>query len=135
MTNPSQTAILNVNICQKWIEEEKMKAIVQTGYGVPAEVLELREVEKPAPQGNEVLVKVRAASITFGDLAAVKGEPFIARLSLGIKEPKIRTPGKDVAGIVETVGPGVTHFNPGDEVFGDLSENGWGAYAEYVSAP
>jgi len=110
-----------------------MKAIVQTAYGEPFEVLELKDVETPAHVNDEVLIKVRAASITFGDLAAVKGEPAIARLSLGLKEPKIKTPGKDVAGVVEAVGPNVKQFKPGDEVFGDLSESGWGAYAEYVS--
>jgi NADPH:quinone reductase-like Zn-dependent oxidoreductase len=113
--------------------ETKMKAIIQTAYGEPSDVLEIRETEKPAPKENEVLVKIRAASITFGDLAAVKGEPFIARLSLGLKEPKLKTPGKDVAGVVEAVGPNAKQFKPGDEVFGDLSESGWGAYAEYVS--
>ena len=112
-----------------------MKAIVQTAYGEPSEVLELKEIEKPAPNGDEVLIKVRAASVTFGDLAAVKGEPAIARLSLGLREPKIKTPGKDVAGTVEAVGADVKQFRPGDEVFGDLSESGWGAYAEYVAVP
>lgn len=112
-----------------------MKAIVQTGYGEPSDVLEIREIEKPAPRGDEVLIKIQAASVTFGDLAAVKGEPFIARLSLGLREPRIKTPGKDVAGVVEAVGSGVKQFKPGDEVFGDLSESGWGAYAEYVSVP
>jgi len=112
-----------------------MKAIVQTGYGEPSEVLEIREVERPTPKENEVLIKIQAASITFGDLAAVKGEPAIARLSLGLREPKIKTPGKDVAGTVEAVGADVKQFKPGDEVFGDLSECGWGAYAEYVSVP
>lgn len=112
-----------------------MKTIIQTGYGTPLKVLELSEIEKPVPKENEVLIKVQAASITFGDLAAVKGEPFIARLSLGLKEPKIKTPGKDVAGIVEAIGVNVSEFKPGDKVFGDLSESGWGAYAEYVSAP
>lgn len=112
-----------------------MKAIIQTAYGAPSEVLEIRDVEKPAPKENEVLIKVQAASITFGDLAAVKGEPWIARLSLGFREPNIRTPGKDVAGQVEAVGSNVTQFKPGDKVFGDLSESGWGAYAEYASAP
>jgi len=115
--------------------EDDMKAIVQTGYGEPSEVLEVREIEKPTPKENEVLIKIQAASITFGDLAAVKGEPAIARLSLGLREPKIKTPGKDVAGIVEAVGANVKQFKPGDEVFGDLSECGWGAYAEYVSVP
>ena len=112
-----------------------MKAMIQIGYGVPSGVLELREVDKPVPKDGEVLIKVQATSITFGDLAAVKGEPFIARLSLGIKQPKIKTPGKDVAGIVEAVGANVREFKPGDKVFGDLSESGWGAYAEYVAAP
>jgi NADPH:quinone reductase-like Zn-dependent oxidoreductase len=112
-----------------------MKAIVQTAYGEPSEVLELKEIEKPVPKENEVLIKNQAASITFGDLAAVKGEPAIARLSLGLREPKIKTPGKDVAGVVEAVGANVKQFKPGDEVFGDLSECGWGAYAEYVLAP
>ena len=112
-----------------------MKAIVQRAYGEPSEVLDLQEVEKPAPKDNEVLIKIQAASITFGDLAAVKGEPAIARLSLGLREPKIKTPGKDIAGVVEAVGADVKRFKPGDEVFGDLSESGWGAYAEYVSVP
>jgi len=112
-----------------------MKAIVQTAYGAPSEVLELMEVKKPTPKDGEVLIRVRAASITFGDLAAVKGEPAIARLSLGLREPKIKTPGKDVAGKVEAVGTNVKGFKSGDEVFGDLSECGWGAYAEYVSVP
>ena len=112
-----------------------MKAIIQTGYGEPSDVLEIREKERPFPKDNEVLIKIQAASITFGDLAAVKGEPFIARLSLGLREPKIKTPGKDVAGIIEAVGHNVKEFKPGDKVFGDLSESGWGAYAEYVSAP
>ena len=112
-----------------------MKAIVQMGYGSPRDVLKLKKVETPNPSGNEVLIKIQAASITFGDLAAVKGEPFIARLFLGLREPKVKIPGKDVAGIVEAVGPNVEAFKPGDQVFGDLSECGWGAYAEYVCAP
>jgi len=112
-----------------------MKAIVQTGYGEPSEVLEIREVEKPAPKDDEVLIKIQAASITFGDLTAVKGEPFIGRLWTGLREPKIKTPGKEVAGVVEAVGSDVKQFKPGDEVFGDVSECGWGAFAEYVSVP
>jgi NADPH:quinone reductase-like Zn-dependent oxidoreductase len=112
-----------------------MNAIIQTGYGPPVEVLELREVERPAPKAGEVLIKVQAASITFGDLAAVKGEPFIARLFLGLREPKIKTPGKDLAGIVEAVGSKARLFKAGDKVFGELSECGWGAYAEYAAVP
>ena len=112
-----------------------MKAIVQTSYGEPSEVLEIRDVEKPTPKEDEVLIKIQAASITFGDLTAVKGEPFIGRLWTGLREPKVKTPGKDVAGQVEEIGANVTEFKPGDKVFGDVSECGWGAFAEYVSVP
>ena len=111
-----------------------MKAMVYINYGQP-EVLHLEEVEKPAPKDDEVLIRVHAASVTFGDLAAVKGEPFMVRLSLGLREPKFKIPGKDLAGRVEAVGAKVKEFKPGDEVFGDISECGWGAYAEYVAVP
>jgi NADPH:quinone reductase-like Zn-dependent oxidoreductase len=111
-----------------------MKAIVYEKYGTP-DVLHIKEIEKPVPADNEVLIKVRAASVTFGDLAAVKGEPFMVRFTLGLREPKYKTPGKDVAGDVEAVGANVKEFKVGDAVFGDLSECGWGAFAEYVSAP
>jgi NADPH:quinone reductase-like Zn-dependent oxidoreductase len=116
-------------------QESAMKAIVQTAYGEAHEVLELKEVEKPVPVEDQVLIKVHAASVTYGDLAAVKGEPFMVRLTLGLRGPKFPIPGKDVAGQVEAVGANVKQFRPGDEVFGDLSECGWGAYAEYVSVP
>jgi len=111
-----------------------MKAMVYTQYG-PPDVLKLTEVAKPAPKDGEVLVKVHASSVTFGDLAVLKGEPFMVRFSLGLREPKIRILGKDLAGEVEAVGANVKQFKPGDEVFGDLSDSGWGAYAEYVSVP
>ena len=111
-----------------------MKAIFYEKYG-PPDVLQLKEIEKPVPKENEVLIKIRAASITFGDLAAVKGEPFMVRFTLGLREPKYKTPGKDVAGDVEAVGANVKEFKVGDAVFGDLSECGWGAFAEYVSVP
>jgi NADPH:quinone reductase-like Zn-dependent oxidoreductase len=111
-----------------------MKAIIYEKYG-PPEVLQLKEIEKPVPKAGEVLIKVRAASVTFGDLAAVKGEPFMVRFTLGLRAPKFKTPGKDVAGEVEAVGANVKEFKVGDAVFGDLSECGWGAFAEYVSAP
>ena len=111
-----------------------MKAMIYTQYG-PLDDLKLVDIEKPVPKAGEVLIKVQAASVTFGDLAAVKGEPFMVRFTLGLREPKYKIPGKDVAGIVEAVGADVKEFKPGDEVFGDLSESGWGAYAEYVVAP
>ncbi len=111
-----------------------MKAMVYEKYG-PPEVLQLKEVEKPTPGDDQVLVKIHAASVTFGDLAAVRGEPFMVRLSLGLFEPKYKIPGKDIAGQVEAVGRNVEQFQPGDEVFGDISACGWGAFAEYVAVP
>jgi NADPH:quinone reductase-like Zn-dependent oxidoreductase len=111
-----------------------LKAIVYEKYGSP-DVLKLKEVEKPSPKDNEVLVKICASSINDGDDSLVKGSPFIARLSSGLLKPKYTIPGGDVAGIVEAVGRNVTQFKPGDEVFGDLGESGFGTYAEYVSAP
>jgi NADPH:quinone reductase-like Zn-dependent oxidoreductase len=114
--------------------EVAMKAMVYTRYGPPKD-LNLEEVEKPAPKDDEVLIKVQAASVTFGDLAAVKGEPFMVRLSLRLREPKYKILGKDIAGQIEAVGANVKQFGPGDEVFGDISGCGWGAYAEYVAVP
>jgi NADPH:quinone reductase-like Zn-dependent oxidoreductase len=109
------------------------KAMVYTEFG-PREVLQLREVEKPSPGENEVLINVHASSVTYGDLSGVKGEPFMIRFSLGLRRPKYQILGKDVAGRVEAVGKNVKEFKTGDEVFGDLSQCYWGAYAEYVTA-
>ncbi len=111
-----------------------MKAIVCSKYGSP-DVLEFSEVEKPIPNSNQVLVKIKAASLNYGNLVLLKGEPFLARLAFGILKPKYSIPGGDIAGIVEAVGKDVKHFKPGDEVFGDLSSCGWGGFAEYVSVP
>lgn len=112
-----------------------MKAIVYTKYG-PPEVLALREVEKPMPGENEVLVKIHAASINYGDKALVKGEPFLVRLmGYGLLKPKHAIPGGDISGRVEAVGGNVTQFQPGDTVFGDIGECGFGAFAEYVAVP
>ncbi len=110
-----------------------MKAIVYEKYG-PPEVLEIKEVEKPIPGDNEVLVKVYAASIAFGDVAMIKGEPFIARLWSGLLKPKNTIPGSDMAGKIESVGKNIKHLQPGDEVYGDLSGCGFGAFAEFVCA-
>jgi NADPH:quinone reductase-like Zn-dependent oxidoreductase len=112
-----------------------MKAIVYTEYG-PPDVLQLREVEKPTPKDDEVLVKVHAASVNFGDWSFVRGKPFLVRLmSGGILKPKNEILGADIAGRVEAVGVTVKQFEPGDEVFGDISAWGFGGFAEYVSAP
>jgi NADPH:quinone reductase-like Zn-dependent oxidoreductase len=111
-----------------------MKAIICTKYG-PPDVLELRDVEKPEPWDNEVLVKVYATSVNYNSLLFVKGEPFVGRLFTGLLKPKFKIPGNDIAGRVEVVGRNVKMFQPGDEVFGDISECGFGAFAEYVSVP
>jgi NADPH:quinone reductase-like Zn-dependent oxidoreductase len=112
-----------------------MKAIVYTEYG-PPDVLQLKGVAKPAPNDNEVLIRVHATSVVFSDLAFVRGKPFLVRLmGSGILKPRYRILGVDVAGRVEAVGENVKNFHPGDEVFGDLSGYGRGGYAEYVCAP
>ncbi len=109
-----------------------MKAIVQTAYGSP-DVLSLQEVDKPLVTANSVLVRVRAASVNAGDWHLMRGDPFISRLMFGgILQPKFKTLGVDVAGQVEAIGTDVTQFQVGDEVFGDLSECGFGTFAEYV---
>jgi NADPH:quinone reductase-like Zn-dependent oxidoreductase len=112
-----------------------MKAIVHYEYGGP-DVLRLEEVPDPVPRENEVLVKIVASSVNFANPAMVRGKPFIIRLmDGGLSKPKNNIPGGDVAGIVKEVGPGVSQFKPGDEVFGDMSDNGFGAFAEFIAAP
>jgi len=110
-----------------------MKAIVYQKYGSP-DVLELKEVEKPSPKDNEVLVKVHAASVNDWDWGLLRGTPFVNRLLFGLLKPKIKILGVDIAGLVEAVGRNVKQFQPGDEVFGDISGCGWGGFAEYVCA-
>ncbi|MEL7358647.1 MAG: NAD(P)-dependent alcohol dehydrogenase [Cyanobacteria bacterium J06560_6] len=112
-----------------------MKAIVQSEYG-SADVLRLEELEKPVVADNEVLVRVRGAGVHAGDWHLMRGDPFFIRLIFGgLLKPKVATIGTDVAGQVEAVGKDVKQFQPGEEVFGDLSECGFGAFSEYVSVP
>lgn len=111
-----------------------MKAMVNTKYGSP-NVLQLREMEKPEPRDNEVLVKVYASSVNAADWHYLRGQPLVFRLASGLLEPKIKILGADVAGRVESVGKDVKNFRPGDEVFGDLAGVGFGAFAEYVRVP
>ena len=109
-----------------------MKAIIYTRYG-STDVLKLEEIPKPTPGDNEVLVKVYAASANAADWHMMRGKPFLIRLMVGgLLKPKNKILGADIAGRVETVGRNVKQFQPGDEVFGDISECGWGAFAEYV---
>ena len=107
-----------------------MKAIVYTKYG-PPEVLQLKEVAKPVPKDNQVLVKVHAASANALDWHFMRGAPFLARLAGGLRKPKDPRLGADFAGRVEAVGTNVTQFQPGDEVFGAET----GSFAEYASVP
>jgi len=111
-----------------------MKAILHTEYG-SFDVLKYGEAEKPTPKDDEALVKVHAAAINAGNMFAVSGKPFIARMASGLLRPKHLNPGSDVAGRVEAVGKNVTQFKPGDEVFGDNYGGGWGTFAEYVCVP
>jgi NADPH:quinone reductase-like Zn-dependent oxidoreductase len=111
-----------------------MKAIVQTDYG-STEKLRLAEIDRPTVPDKGVLVQVQAASVNGGDWHLMRGTPFLIRLMFGgILKPKIKILGMDVAGRVEAIGKDVTEFQVGDEVFGDLSECGCGAFAEYVCA-
>jgi NADPH:quinone reductase-like Zn-dependent oxidoreductase len=109
-----------------------MKAIVFTKYGSP-DVLELKEVEKPTPGDDEVLIRVHAVSLNDWDWGALHGTPFVNRLMFGLLSPKKQILGSDIAGRIESVGKNVLKFQPGDEVFGDLSGR-WGGFAEYVCA-
>ncbi len=111
-----------------------MKAIVRGRYGSP-DVLELTEIDKPEPGDDEVLVRVHAASVNPADWHFLRGTPYIARLQLGLRKPKDRVLGCDVAGRVEAVGKDVTMFRPGDDVFGSPFMHGLGAFAEYVCVP
>jgi NADPH:quinone reductase-like Zn-dependent oxidoreductase len=106
-----------------------MKAAVYTRYG-PPDVVQITDVEKPVPKDNEVLIKVRAASVNPLDWHLMRGKPYIGRLLFGLLKPKVTRLGRDVAGQVEAVGRNVTQFKPGDEVFGACR----GAFAEYVCA-
>ncbi len=110
-----------------------MKAIVYTQYGSP-DLLQLKEVEKPTPRENEVQVKIQAASANPADWHTMRGAPFLARLVNGFFKPKHPRLGADLAGRIEAVGSRVTQFHVGDAVYGCLSLNTMGSFAEYVCA-
>jgi NADPH:quinone reductase-like Zn-dependent oxidoreductase len=120
----------STNDCQQSIPQggERMKAIKFCEYG-PPDVLKVEQIEKPVPKDNELLVRVRAASLNFIDAGLVHG-PSVLRLMSGLRRPKFTGFGRDFAGVVEVVGKDVTEFKSGDEVFGVK----WGAIAEYVCA-
>jgi NADPH:quinone reductase-like Zn-dependent oxidoreductase len=111
-----------------------MRAAVRYRYG-PPEVVEIREVERPTPSGDQVLMRVRAASVNRADLDGLKPKPGFLRLFMGIRAPRGHDVGTDAAGVVEAVGPEATRFKPGDEVMTDLFAAGRaGAFAEFVCA-
>ncbi len=114
------------------LEGTRMKAIVYTHYG-PPDVLKLEEVQKPVPQDDEVLVHVHATSVNAGDCFLLRGKARL--MGFGLLKPKHTILGSDIAGRVEVVGRNVTQFQPGDEVFGNTVECGFGGFAEYVSVP
>ncbi|MFT7232066.1 MAG: NADPH:quinone reductase-like Zn-dependent oxidoreductase [Cyclobacteriaceae bacterium] len=109
----------------------KMKAMVATGYGSP-EVLQFKEVNKPQPKANEVLVKVMTASATTADAMMRTGKPYFARLFIGLTKPKKGIPGTGFAGVVEQVANDVTNFQIGDRVFGETAF-GFSSNAEYLT--
>ncbi len=110
-----------------------MKAFIVPKYGKP-DVLKLVDIPVPKPKDDEVLVKVKATSINDWDLGLVMGSPFVIRLLYGFKKPKVNIPGTEAAGIIEAIGKNVKKFSVGDTVYGDLSESGFGGFAEYVCA-
>jgi NADPH:quinone reductase-like Zn-dependent oxidoreductase len=107
-----------------------MKAIVYRRHGRP-DVLSCEEIKKPTPQDGEVLIRVRAASVNPLDWHLIRGEPFIARLMVGLRRSKLKRPGVDVSGEVDAIGSNVTQFKRGHEVFGSCR----GAFAEFACAP
>ena len=110
-----------------------MKAAVRDRYG-PPDVVSVRDVQRPIPAGDQVLVRMQAASVNRADLDGLYPRPSFSRLFLGVRGPRVRRVGCDVAGAVEAVGARVTRFRPGDRVFADLYNHGQGAFAEYVCA-
>ncbi len=110
-----------------------MRAVVCERYGGP-EVYQVREVARPTPKVNDVLVRVVATTVTASGGFMRRGEPWFARLFVGLSKPKHAIQGTDLAGVVEAVGGGVTRFKPGDEVFA-ATDTDFGAYAEYVCVP
>ena len=111
-----------------------MKAAVHDRYGSPDDV-RVVEVERPTPKDDEVLVRVKAASVNRADLDFIEARPWFLRLFFGLRAPRNPRLGLDVAGVVEEASPGATSFKPGDRVFGELYAFGHGAFAEYVAAP
>ncbi len=110
-----------------------MKAAVHTEYGSYKNIT-IDEIEKPKIKDNEVLIEVHACAINSWDHDMITGKPYALRPLFGFFKPRLKIIGCDVAGVVTEVGKNITKFSIGDEVFGDLSESGWGGFAEFVTA-
>lgn len=116
-----------------WSDSHRMRAVVYDTYG-PPEVLRLQEVERPVPKNDEVLIKVHASAVNRTDTGLRSAEYFISRFVTGLIRPRHKIPGTELAGEIEAVGPNVTEFQVGDEVFGVSSKTA-GAHAEFVCLP
>src|SRR5215469_9581320 len=116
-----------------------MRAIIQYGYGAPQDVLRQGQIQRPPAGPDDVLIRVRAASVNTPDWATVAGVPAVLRLGAGLRRPGHPVRGSDVAGVVAAAGPQVTDLQPGDEVFGSLWDGSAkpkaGTFAEYAVAP
>ncbi len=111
-----------------------MKAFTRERYG-PPNTLRMAEIEKPAPDAGEVFVRVLGLSVNPADWHSMRGKPLFSRATLGLFRPKHRILGVDIAGQVEAVGSSVTQFKPGDEIYANLLDHGYGGFAEYVCVP
>ena len=111
-----------------------MRAVVYDRYG-PADVQRLEEVERPVPKDDEVLIKVHATTVTRTDCGVRAGQPFIVRFFFGLRRPKQRILGTELAGEIEAIGAAVTEFAVGDEVFGSTPSFRSGAHAEFICIP
>ncbi len=110
-----------------------MKAVIFKKYGLPEKVLEIREVEKPIPKDNEILIKIYSTAVNDYDWSLIRGKPFLYRLMFGFFKPKHFISGMELSGIIDAVGSNVQKMKVGDAVYGDISTYGFGSFAEYIS--
>lgn len=110
-----------------------MKAILSENYGLPEEILVLKEAAMPVPKENEVLIKIYTSAVNDYDWSMVRGKPYLYRLMFGVSKPKHPIAGMELAGVVERIGTKVGKLKVGDAVFGDISQFGFGTFAEYIS--
>ncbi|MCL4108618.1 UNVERIFIED_CONTAM: hypothetical protein GTU68_006936 [Idotea baltica] len=109
-----------------------MQAIINNSYGAPQEVMELQDVDIPTPDEDEILIEIHATAINDYDWSMARGRPFLYRLLFGINKPKNRIAGMELSGIVRSIGSNVEKWKIDDHVYGDLSDFGFGSFAEYI---